>query len=90
MAADDEGDQQRLEFVAHPRAEGLRGQAIFVFAHIALVVLERKAEDGDNNGIEDGSREAVCSQRKRVMRTARSRMRADQRRFNSTREIAAP
>ena len=54
-------DQQRLEFVAHPRAEGLRGHAVLVLAYIVLVVLEREAENGDNDGVQDGSTEAAAA-----------------------------
>ncbi len=43
--AEDRADQERFDFIAHPRAEGLRGEAVFVLADVAFVELKRKAEE---------------------------------------------
>ena len=52
-AAGNHIDEESLELVAHPGAEGLRGEAVFVLADEVFVVLERKAKNGDNHGVQD-------------------------------------
>jgi len=81
--AEDQGDENRKALTRRPSmGRRFACQAVFMLAHVGLIELEGKPSRVVGPKVLHPI-EQVCSQRKRVMRAARSRIFADQRRLRS-------